>query len=70
MNVETGSPETLQRKCDVLIIGGKTPIWSSLRAFKAVYYIVSFANLKRSIAALRRRRINIQPGEPDRMAAG
>ena len=51
-------------------IYGKTPIWSSLRAFKAVYYIVSFANLKRSIAAVRRRRINIQPVEPDRMVAG
>ena len=51
-------------------IYGKTPIWTSLRAFKAVYYIVSFANLKRSIASIRRRRINIQPVEPDRMAAG
>jgi flavin-dependent dehydrogenase len=51
-------------------IYGETPIWSSLRAFKAVYYIISFANLKRSIAALRRRRINIQPAGPDRMAAG
>lgn len=48
----------------------KTPIWSSLRAFKAVYYIISLANLKRSIAALRRRRINIQPVEADRMATG
>jgi flavin-dependent dehydrogenase len=51
-------------------IYGDTPIWKSLGAFKAVYYIVSFANLKRSIAAIRRRRLNIQPVEPDRMAAG
>jgi flavin-dependent dehydrogenase len=51
-------------------IYGKTPLWNSLRAFKAVYYIASFANLRRSIAAIRRRRINIQPVEPDRMAAG
>jgi flavin-dependent dehydrogenase len=51
-------------------IFGNTPIWSSLRAFKALYYIVSFANLKRSFAALRRRRVNIQPVEPDRMIAG
>jgi flavin-dependent dehydrogenase len=51
-------------------IYGNTPIWSSLRAFKAVYYIASFANLKRSIAAMRRRRINIRPAEPDRMIAG
>jgi flavin-dependent dehydrogenase len=51
-------------------IYGDTPLWSSLRAFKALYYIVSLANLKRSIAALRRRRFNIQPAEPDRMIAG
>lgn len=51
-------------------IYGSTPIWSSLRAFKALYYIVSLANLRRSLAAVRRRRINIQPVEPDRMAAG
>jgi flavin-dependent dehydrogenase len=51
-------------------IYGKTPIWSSLRAFKALYYIVSLANLKRSLAAARRRRINIQPSEPDRMITG
>ena len=47
-----------------------TPIWSSLRAFKALYYLVSLANLRRSITALRRRRFNIQPVEPDQMIAG
>jgi flavin-dependent dehydrogenase len=41
-------------------IYGETPIWSSLRAFKTLYYIVSLAHLKRSIAAILRRRINIQ----------
>ncbi|HEY0339700.1 MAG TPA: NAD(P)/FAD-dependent oxidoreductase [Steroidobacteraceae bacterium] len=51
-------------------IYGSTPIWPSLRAFKAVYYIGSFVNLKRSLAATRRRRLNIQPVEPDRMTAG
>jgi flavin-dependent dehydrogenase len=51
-------------------IYGDTPIWSSLRAFKAVYYIGSLLNLRRSIAAMRRRRINIQPAETDRMIAG
>jgi flavin-dependent dehydrogenase len=51
-------------------IYGSTPIWPSLRAFKAVYYIVSLVNLKRSLAAFRRRRINIQPAGPDRMIAG
>ncbi len=51
-------------------IFGDTPIWSSLRAFKALYYLMSLANLKRSFAAMRRRRVNIQPAEPDRMIAG
>jgi flavin-dependent dehydrogenase len=51
-------------------IYGNTPIWSSLRAFKALYYIISLANPKRSITALRRRRINIQPADTDRMIAG
>lgn len=51
-------------------IYGNTPIWSSLRAFKVLYYIISLANLRRSIAALRRRRFNIQAAEPDRMIAG
>jgi flavin-dependent dehydrogenase len=45
-------------------IYGDTPIWSSLRAFKALYYVVSLAHLKRSIAAMRRRRFNIQVQEP------
>ena len=51
-------------------IYGNTPIWSSLRAFKAVYYLMSLANLRRSIAAMRRRRINIQPVDSERMIAG
>ena len=51
-------------------IYGNTPIWSSLRAFKAVYYIMSLANLRRSIEAMRRRRINIQPADSERMIAG
>jgi flavin-dependent dehydrogenase len=69
-------PRNLLRMKEALLgllagdIYGKTPIWTSLRAFKALYYVVSIANLKRSIAALRRRRINIQPVESDRMIAG
>jgi flavin-dependent dehydrogenase len=51
-------------------IYGKTPIWASLRAFKAIYYVASLFNLRRTMEATRRRRINIQPAEPDRMAAG
>jgi flavin-dependent dehydrogenase len=40
-------------------IFGKTPIWRSLFAFKVIYYFVSMMNLKRSLAAWRRRKSNI-----------
>lgn len=69
-------PRNLLRMKEALLgllagdIYGDTPLWASLRAFKAVYYIGSVVHLKRSIAAMRRRRINIQPVEPDRMIAG
>jgi len=49
-------------------IFGNTPIWASLRAFKALYYLISLANLRRSLGAARRRSVNIQPVEPDRAA--
>ena len=42
-------------------IFGKTPIWRSLLAFKAIYYLASLANFKRSIGAWRRRRSNMRP---------
>jgi flavin-dependent dehydrogenase len=51
-------------------IYGDTPIWRSLRAFKAVYYIFSTLNLWRSLRALRRRAVNIRPVEPERTTAG
>jgi hypothetical protein len=51
-------------------IYGDTPIWNSLRAFKAIYYIFSTLNPKRSLNALRRRAVNIRPDEPGRMTAG
>lgn len=63
-------PRNLLRMKEALLgllagdIYGSTPIWSSLRAFKALYYVVSLANLQRSVAALRRRRVNIRPAEP------
>jgi flavin-dependent dehydrogenase len=69
-------PRNLLRMKEALLgllagdIYGNTPIWSSLRAFKTLYYIVSLAHLRRSIGALRRRRINIQSTEPERMIAG
>lgn len=42
-------------------IFGKTPIWRSLLAFKVLYYASSVLNFRRSFAAWRRRRVNIQP---------
>jgi 2-polyprenyl-6-methoxyphenol hydroxylase-like FAD-dependent oxidoreductase len=42
-------------------IFGKTPIRRSLLIFKVIYYVVSLANLRRSIAAWRRRRANMRP---------
>jgi 2-polyprenyl-6-methoxyphenol hydroxylase-like FAD-dependent oxidoreductase len=42
-------------------IFGKTPIRRSLLVFKAIYYLTSLANLKRSITAWRRRRTNMRP---------
>jgi hypothetical protein len=44
-------------------IFGSTPIWGSLRAFKALYYIASLLTPRRSLAALRQRAINIKPAE-------
>ncbi len=41
-------------------IFGKTPIWWSLRVFKAIYYLVSLANLKSTFLAWKRRRANIR----------
>jgi flavin-dependent dehydrogenase len=51
-------------------IYGDTPIWKSLRAFKAAYYLFSALSFKRSLSALRRRAMNIRPDEPGRMTAG
>jgi flavin-dependent dehydrogenase len=51
-------------------IFGTTPIWPSLRAFKVVYYVVSLAHPRATLAALRARARNIRPIEPERAAAG
>lgn len=51
-------------------IYGETPIWGSLRAFKAVYYIFSMLNLRRSWRSFRQRAINIRPDEHGRLTAG
>ena len=42
-------------------IFGRTPIWTSLRLLKGVYYAMSLANLGRTIRAARRRAFNIRP---------
>ena len=41
----------------------KTPIWPSIFALKALYYLVSLGNLGRSLAFWKRRRINIRDVE-------
>ena len=44
-------------------IYGKTPIWGSLRALKAMYYLVSIGHLGRTVKAWRARRYNIRDVE-------
>jgi flavin-dependent dehydrogenase len=41
-------------------IYGNTPIWTSLRLFKGLYYTLSLLNLRRSLRAAWQRRRNIQ----------
>jgi hypothetical protein len=60
------SPSNVFRVPDALLsvpardIYAKTPIWRSLRILKAIYYIASVANLKRTFMAWKRRRTNIR----------
>lgn len=49
-------------------IFGRTPIWKSLRLFKAVYYAISAANLGRTLRAVRNRAANIR-SEPERLTS-
>ncbi|MGH8296677.1 MAG: NAD(P)/FAD-dependent oxidoreductase, partial [Steroidobacteraceae bacterium] len=51
-------------------IYGRTPIWSSLRAFKMLYYLVSVMTPRRSLAAARRRALNLRSAGVGRAAAG
>ncbi|MGO9514210.1 MAG: NAD(P)/FAD-dependent oxidoreductase [Steroidobacteraceae bacterium] len=51
-------------------IFGRTPIWASLRAFKILYYVLSFANLGRSIRAARSRAANIRTLESEQVTSG
>ncbi len=41
-------------------IFGRTPIWRSLLVFKVIYYLASLTNLKRTIGAWKRRKLNIR----------
>jgi flavin-dependent dehydrogenase len=50
-------------------IFGATPIWTSLRAFKMLYRLISLRHPRRSAHAWRRRRVNIQPAEPGPLTA-
>jgi len=60
------SPRNIFRVKEALLsvlagdIFGRTPIWRSLRMFKAIYYIAAIANLKRSLMAWRKRKSNIR----------
>jgi flavin-dependent dehydrogenase len=42
---------------------GKTPIWGSVRIFKAIYYLGSLFNLRRTLHAARMRKLNIRPAD-------
>jgi flavin-dependent dehydrogenase len=44
-------------------IFGKTPIWGSLWVFKAIFYITSALNFRRSLHAMRMRKANIRDVE-------
>ena len=44
-------------------IYGKTPIWASLLVLKAIFYIGSALNLRRSLHAIRMRKRNIREVE-------
>ena len=50
-------------------IFGRTPIWGRLRLFKALYYVISFAHLGRSLKAWRARAANIR-SEPEHVTGG
>ena len=60
------SPRNIFRVKEALLsvlagdIYGKTPIWPSLWAFKAIYYAASLANLKHTVMAWKRRKQNIR----------
>jgi flavin-dependent dehydrogenase len=66
-------PRNLLRMQEALLsvlagdIFGRTPIWTSLRLFKVLYYAISLANWRRTFRAARRRQDNIRATEPETM---
>ena len=63
------SPQNPMRVKEALVsllagdIYGATPIWRSVRILKALYYVVSLSNWRRTVRAWKRRRINIRDVE-------
>jgi len=61
--MDPGNPLRVKEALISLLAGdiyGKTPIWRSIFAIKALYYLVSFGNLRRTWRAWQRRRVNIR----------
>ncbi len=50
-------------------IYGNTPIWPSLRMFKALYHLISLAHWRRTIRSARRHRSDIRPAESEQMTS-
>ncbi|MDQ6680568.1 MAG: tryptophan 7-halogenase [Pseudomonadota bacterium] len=64
--MDPGNPLRVKEALLSLLAGdiyGKTPIWPSIFAIKALYYLVSIGNLGRTVRAWQRRRINIRDVE-------
>jgi len=70
------SPRNVLRMEEALLsllagdIYGRTPIWTSLRLFKVLYYAISCAKLGRTVRALRGRAANIRAAGTERMTSG
>jgi flavin-dependent dehydrogenase len=61
-----GNPLRVKEALISLLAGdihGKTPIWPSIFALKALYYLVSIGNFGRTFRAWQRRRVNIRDVE-------
>ena len=64
--MDPGNPLRVKEALLSLLAGdiyGKTPIWPSIFAIKALYYLVSIGNLGRTWRAWKRRRVNIRDVE-------